>query len=125
MHEIHTHKLLQLRGLFVYKLASDSNTIQARRYIIQPGRLQAATRENNIYVWVWFSLVSLIAVFVWGRAVCGTRYWFSACPSCRAVFQNIQLRRIRCVQGVMRYDHFDIVHNLGTFDEAEWKFWRP
>ena len=41
------------------ELASESDIIQAQRYITQPGRLQAATRENNIYVWAGVSMISL------------------------------------------------------------------
>ena len=59
-----------------------------------------------------------IAVFVWARAVCGTRIDCCAAVDCSGTAQKIYLRKIRQVQGDEHTWKCDGIHDLGTFDEA-------
>ena len=57
-------------------------------------------------------------MFVWARAVCGTRI---ACPASvdpSGTTGKIHMRKIRLGQGVARAWYHDGFHDLGTFDEA-------
>ena len=47
-----------------------------------------------------------IAVFVWDRAVCGTRYWVGAGCGCSGVAQKINMRKIRLDQGLVHDEEF-------------------
>ena len=49
--------------------------------------------------WSVFHQYLWIFVFVWARAVCGTRYWVGACGGYRAAVQKIHMRKIECGQG--------------------------
>ena len=70
--------------------------------------------KKTIYTFgLFFQLYRWIAVFVCGRVVYGTRYWFSARPSCHAVFQNIHMRKIRRAQGVVHDEVFLQISSFG------------
>ena len=59
-----------------------------------------------------------IAVFVWARAVCGTRICCSASARSSGAVQKIHMRKIEWLQGVARACNHDEFHDSGTFDEA-------
>ena len=57
-------------------------------------------------------------VFVWARALCGTRIGYCVSVECGGVIRTIHVRKIEQIQGVARACHHDGFQQLGTFDEA-------
>ena len=57
-------------------------------------------------------------MFVWARAVCGTRISCPASVDPSGTAGKIHVRNIRRQQGVARACYHDGFHDLGTFDEA-------
>ena len=82
------------------ELASESNTIQAQEEKIL-GQEDCRPRPGKTMCRIWsvFHQYLWVFVFVWARAVCGTRYWVGAGCGCRAVLQKINMRKIEVGQG--------------------------
>ena len=57
-------------------------------------------------------------MFVWGRAVCGTRISCPASVDPSGTTGKIHMRKIEWNQGVARACHHDGFHDLKPFDEA-------
>ena len=57
-------------------------------------------------------------MFVWARAVCGTRISCPASVDPSGTTGKIHMREIEVRQGVARACYHDGFHDLGTFDEA-------
>ena len=63
------------------------------------------------YLWIF--------VFVWDRAVCGTRKHQFASVDCSGIMKKIHTRKIRRRHGFVHDEDFLIFHGLGTCDEAK------
>ena len=57
-------------------------------------------------------------MFVWARALCGTRISCRASVECSGTIRNILRPEIDRGQGVAHACHHDGFRHLGTFDEA-------
>ena len=57
-------------------------------------------------------------MFVWARALCGTRIWCCASVDCSGAIRKIHARKIRRGQGDEHACYHDGFHDLGPFDEA-------
>ena len=69
-------------------------------------------------MWSVFHCYLWIDVFVWARALCGTRISCLASVDFNGIAGKIHMRKIRLVQGVALACYHDGFHDLGTFDEA-------
>ena len=56
-------------------------------------------------------------MFVWARALCGTRIGCCAAVDCSGTAQKIHMRKIRQIQGDEHARKCDGFHDPGTFDE--------
>ena len=57
-------------------------------------------------------------MFVWARALCGTRTCCCASEDLNGTAGKIHMRKIRLDQGVTHACYHDGFHDLGTFNEA-------
>ena len=82
--------------------------------------------DETIYTfWSVFLRFLEIAQFVWGRAVCGTRYWVGAGCGCSGVAQKIDMRKVRRTQGLVHDEEFVDFRGLEPLDKAKSKFVCP